>query len=159
MLKMTAISSVAIALLISTSDSSNWSQPFSEPDPSWGSDYVAPETQYGPGHRGVDLALEIGSKIKAPVAGRITFADLVVDRASVTIQAESGYLATFEPACTTLKLGDRVTVGSEFAWHCSPNIEYRYHCKSCVHFSVRSQFGYLSPDYFLTQMLPSQLVD
>ena len=159
MLKMSAISAAAIALLISTSASSNWSQPFSEGDTPWDSEYLAPETDYGPGHRGVDLALELDAKIKAPVSGRIAFADLVVDRPVVTIRAESGYLATFEPACTDLKLGDWVTVGSEFAWHCSPKIDYEYHCKSCVHFSARSQYGYLSPDYFLTKMLPSQLAN
>lgn len=159
MLRMTALSAVTIAFLISTSTSSNWSQPFSEATPSWDSAYLAPETEYAPGHRGVDLALEIDSKIKAPVSGWIAFADFVVDRPVVTIKAESGFLATFEPACTSYNLGDRVSVGTEFAWHCSPKIDYRYHCESCVHFSVRSQYGYLSPDYFLTEMLPSKLMD
>lgn len=158
MLKIIAICAFATALLTTHSASSNWAKPFSGENPKWDNDYVAPEASYGPGHRGVDLAIETKSPITAPISGWLAFSDEVVDRPVVTIRSTTGYLVTFEPACTELKPGDRVRAGTEIAWHCSPKREYRYHCQSCVHLSVRSEFGYLSPDYFLTQMPASRLL-
>jgi hypothetical protein len=81
----------------------------------------------------------------------------VVDREVVTIRTNDGYLASFEPACTLLEVGDRVKLGQEFAWHCQPSASYEYHCESCVHFSARSAYGYISPDYLLGNLRPSVL--
>lgn len=103
------------------------------------------------------MELEIDSKIKAPASGTLYFKGLVVDREVVTIRTTDGYLASFEPACTDLSVGGRVKVGQEFAWHCEPQERYEYHCRSCVHFSARSEFGYISPDYLLGHLRPSVL--
>jgi hypothetical protein len=85
------------------------------------------------------------------------FKGLVVDREVVTIRTSDGYLASFEPACTNLEVGDRVKLGQEIAWHCKPSASYEYHCDSCVHFSARSAYGYISPDYLLGNLKPSVL--
>jgi len=104
------------------------------------------------------MAQDLGSMIKAPISGSLYFTGLVVDRQVVTIRSQAGYLASFEPACTKHKVGDAVLKGEEFAWHCPPTKTYEYHCEGCIHFSIRSQYGYLSPDYFLGKLKPSVLV-
>ncbi|MFM1957963.1 MAG: hypothetical protein RI929_326 [Actinomycetota bacterium] len=158
MLRIATILTSLLTLISIPQSAGDWQQPFSSEITRWESEYLAPESEYGPGHRGVDLVQDLGSPIKAPVSGKIYFAGLVVDRKVVTIRSFSGYLASFEPACTELKVGDVVLIGDQFAWHCSPQASYEYHCESCVHFSVRSQFGYLSPDFFLSKMLPSVIL-
>ena len=134
-----------------------WNEPVEGYSSRWKSDFEAPKTEFGAGHRGVDMELEIDSKIKAPASGILYFKGLVVDREVVTIRTTDGYLASFEPVCTDLSVGGRVKVGQEFAWHCEPQERYEYHCRSCVHFSTRSEFGYISPDYLLGNLRPSVL--
>lgn len=136
----------------------DWEDPFPSQDLQWDAEYAAPTTEYGAGHRGVDLRLELNSIINAPVAGEISFLGIVVDRPVVTISGANGYLASFEPACSNLKVGDSVKVGTVFAWHCAPEPAYEYHCESCIHFSVRSVYGYLSPENFLAGLKPSVLL-
>lgn len=134
-----------------------WDDPANRNDSVWQADYEAPKTEYGAGHRGVDLELAMGTEITAPTAGSLYFKGLVVDREVVTIRTTDGYLASFEPACTNLNLGDRVKQGEVIAWHCQPSKNYEYHCNSCVHFSARSDYGYISPDYLLGDLKPSVL--
>jgi hypothetical protein len=157
-IRFLAISATFSALLMLAPQATDWQEPFPSQDLQWEAEYVAPKTEYGAGHRGVDLRLGLDSTIKAPAAGKISFVGLVVDRPVVTIITANGYLATFEPACTNLVVGDAGKAGSDFAWHCAPETEYEYHCESCIHFSVRSTYGYLSPEYFLGGLKPSVLL-
>ena len=120
-------------------------------------DYLAPVSEYGAGHRGVDLKVELDSELLSPINGIITFADKLVDRNIVTVTSDAGKKFSFEPACAVGGLGAKVSMGQVVARHCSPDSNYKYHCESCVHFSVRSQFGYLSPLYMLGKLTPSRL--
>ncbi len=158
MLRIAAALTLTLTLVSITQSSSGWVNPFSDPAREWDDFYLAPESEYGPGHRGVDLAQDPGSKIRAPLTGSISFVGLVVDRQVVSIRSTNGYLVSFEPACTKHKVGDSVLAGEEFAWHCSPKGSYQYHCENCVHFSIRSNYGYLSPDFFLGDIKPSVLL-
>lgn len=157
-IRILAISATFSTLLTLAPPATDWQEPLPSQDLQWEAEYVAPKTEYGAGHRGVDLRLGLNSIIKAPAAGEISFVGLVVDRPVVTISTANGYLASFEPACTNLEVGDAVKAGSDFAWHCAPETEYEYHCESCIHFSVRSAYGYLSPEYFLAGLKPSALL-
>ncbi len=159
MLRIASILTTILTMIFIPQATGDWQQPFSNQIAQRGSEYLAPESEYGPGHRGVDSVQELGSPIKAPVSGKIFFVGLVVDRNVVTIRSPSGYLASFEPACTDLIVGEGVLAGEKFAWHCSPQESYDYHCESCIHFSVRSKFGYLSPDFFLSEILPSVILN
>ena len=136
---------------------SNWAYPTDTDSSTWVAVYQAPTTEYGPGHRGVDYMLTVGSAIKSPFDGEVTFQGMVVDRNVVTVKGRNGYLASFEPACSELEVGASVSLGEPFAWHCKPLETYRYHCENCVHFSIRSTWGYLSPEYFLGDLSPSDL--
>jgi hypothetical protein len=157
-IRILAISATFSALLMLTPPATDWQEPFPSQDLQWEAEYVAPKTEYAAGHRGVDLRLGLNSIINAPVAGEVSFVGMVVDRPVVTISAANGYLASFEPACTNLEVGDAVKAGGEFAWYCAPEQGYEYHCESCIHFSVRSAYGYLSPEYFLAGLKPSVLL-
>lgn len=111
--------------------------------------YQAPVTQYGSGHRGIDFVIPLGDQVSSPQAGEVHFAGKVVDRYIVTIKTETGYLASFEPVCSDLALGTRVLAGEVIGTHCQAMPEYQSHCESCVHFSARSNFGYISPLYLM----------
>ena len=119
--------------------------------------FSAPVSLYGSGHRGLDFALEAEQSVLAPTSGLVTFSGPVVDRNIVTITTSSGYLLSFEQICSLLLPGDFVRRGQELGKLCSINEDFESHCESCVHFSVRSNRGYLNPELFLGTLLPSVL--
>ncbi|PRB11029.1 peptidase M23 [Microbacterium sp. MYb72] len=73
--------------------------------------YRAPAHEYGPGHRGIDLASAPGSVVHAPADGVVAFRGIVVDRALLTIEHPGGYVSTFEPLTSDLSPGDVVSAG------------------------------------------------
>ncbi|MCF8528649.1 MAG: M23 family metallopeptidase [Aquiluna sp.] len=158
MLKIIAVLSIIFSSLVTSVPVPEiWAEPIPFFDGSLERDYKAPPTKYAAGHRGIDIKLAPGEAISAPADGKISFAGLVVDRDVVSITTNFGYLASFEPACATLDAGERVSRGQVIARHCEPKPEYKYHCDSCVHFSARNLFGYLSPMYLLGKLNPSVL--
>jgi hypothetical protein len=120
-------------------------------------DYLAPVSEYAAGHRGVDLELELGSEIFSPVNGNVSFNDKLVDRQVLTITSDGGRKYSFEPVCSGLMVGQRVGIGDAICSHCEPDATYEYHCAGCIHYSVRTEFGYLSPLYVLGKLKPSVL--
>jgi murein DD-endopeptidase MepM/ murein hydrolase activator NlpD len=157
-IRFLAISATFSTLLTFAPPARDWQEPFPSQDLQWEAEYDAPKTEYAAGHRGLDFRQKLNSIIKAPAAGEVSFVGLVVDRPVVTLKTAIGYLASFEPACSNLEVGDAVKAGSDFARHCDPETAYEYHCESCIHFSVRSAYGHLSPEYFLAGLKPSVLL-
>jgi hypothetical protein len=158
MLKFIAVLSIIISSLVTKMPIPEiWAEPIPFFDDSLERDYKAPPTKYSAGHRGIDIKLAPGEAISSPANGMVSFAGLVVDRNVVSITTNYGYLASFEPACSTLKVGEKVSRGQVIATHCEPRPAYQYHCDSCVHFSARNLFGYLSPMYLLGKLEPSVL--
>lgn len=74
--------------------------------------FRAPAHDYGPGHRGMDVAAAIGSEVRAPVAGVVAFRGTVVDRPLLTLDHGSGYVTTWEPLESALMPGDVVAAGA-----------------------------------------------
>ena len=70
-----------------------------------------PSQPWGAGHRGVDLALAVGSPVLAAGAGTVAFAGLVAGRPVVSIDHDGGIRTTYEPVEPTVSAGDRVTAG------------------------------------------------
>ncbi len=67
-----------------------------------------PETDYGPGHRGVDLAATAGDTVRAVAAGRVTFVGSVGGTPALTI--DHGHeRSTYQPVSSLLKVGDAVS--------------------------------------------------
>ena len=74
--------------------------------------FLAPVSLYGPGHRGLDFVLEAEQRVLAPTSGLVTFSGPVVDRNIVTITSSGGYLLSFEQICSSLLPGDSVRTGT-----------------------------------------------
>ena len=119
-------------------------------------DFVAQDSPYSRGHRGIDLLVD--SHIQSPVAGVVHFTGDVINRSVITIRSPKGLLLSFEPVCSELQKGEKVSIGQIIGSYCQGDEGYRAHCESCIHFSVRSQRGYLNPLLFYGLIRPSVLL-
>jgi murein DD-endopeptidase MepM/ murein hydrolase activator NlpD len=107
-------------------------------------DFVAPETPWGPGHRGIDIDASGSAALRAPVSGRLRFIGEVVSRGVVTIETSEGYLVSMEPVTIDLPSGSRVRAGQVIG-----SIDSG-HCRSrCLHLGLRIEGNYVSPAGFL----------
>lgn len=73
--------------------------------------FRAPAHEYGPGHRGMDVAAAAGAVVIAPAPGVVAFRGAVVDRPLITIDHGGGRVSTWEPVSSTLSPGDSVDAG------------------------------------------------
>lgn len=71
--------------------------------------FRAPAHEYGPGHRGMDIAAE--AQVRAPADGVIAFRGVVVDRPLLTIDHGNGLVTTLEPLQSDLTPGTPVQRG------------------------------------------------
>jgi hypothetical protein len=136
-----------------------------------------PNTPWGSGHRGIDLAVVPGTPLSAPTNAKVSFAGPVFTRPVVTLQTDKGLTLEFEPACLPeipkppvseplglalevvlpkVRVGQRVGAGSIFAVFCP--VGAISHCAvACLHWGVRTDArGYLSPQRFVGQLRPSR---
>lgn len=75
-----------------------------------------PETPYGPGHRGIDIAVVIGTVIVAPEAGTVSFAGPVGGQLFLTLDHGSELESTYSWLSSTLvRRGDVVARGQPIA--------------------------------------------
>jgi len=105
--------------------------------------FDAPESDWGAGHRGIDLWLESGADVAAPGDGIVTFAGRVAGRGVVVVAHTSGLRSTLEPVAATLERGATVRAGTTVGTlevpgtHCAP--------KACLHWGVRRGDEYVDP--------------
>jgi murein DD-endopeptidase MepM/ murein hydrolase activator NlpD len=101
--------------------------------------FIAPETPYASGHRGIDIRAPAGM-VFAPADGVVHFAGTVVDRPVLSIDHGGGVLSSYEPVVSTLSAGDVVSRGDPIG------VVQPGHCASlCVHVGVRVDGQYVSP--------------
>lgn len=107
-------------------------------------DFDPPEAPWLSGHRGVDLAGDVGAPVVSPAAGVVTFAGVVVDRPLVVVTHADGTRSTLEPVEPGLAVGSTVVAGETVGTlvgsgssHCAP--------VSCLHWGVRRGDVYLDP--------------
>lgn len=97
--------------------------------------FRAPDTPYGPGHRGIDLAAATGSAVRAAGPGVVVFAGTIAGRGVVSIEHEGGLRTTYEPVTATVQAGRDVTAGEVIGTlqpghpGCSP--------AACLHWGAR----------------------
>jgi murein DD-endopeptidase MepM/ murein hydrolase activator NlpD len=118
-----------------------WLWPLS-PTPTVVARFQAPERQWGPGHRGIDLLGSVGEQVLAVADGTIAFAGMVAGRGVVVV--DHGQLrSTYEPVTPRVMRGDHVGAGQVIATlssvqsHCPPD--------ACLHLGVRRGDVYLDP--------------
>lgn len=115
--------------------------------------YIAPETAYSAGHRGIDLAAPVGAVVRSPADGTVHFSGFIVDRFVVSIDHGDGIITSFEPVLSELPEGAAVQrgepIGTVQPGHCA---------SSCVHFGVRLHGQYVSPLNYLGGLEPSVLL-
>ncbi len=121
-----------------------WSWPVPAPHPIV-RPFIAPLTEYGAGHRGIDVAAAPGATIMAPDDGVVFFAGTVVDRPVLSITHVDGLVSSYEPVGSTLPVGVVVhrgdPVGTLLPGHCAST--------TCLHFGVRLHGDYVSPLNYL----------
>ena len=121
-------------------------------------EFRQPNSDWSAGHRGVDYLVTKAQPVFAPHDGVISFDGLVVNRSVLSIRHGNGYISSFEPVCSALKPGDSVKTGEPIGISCFTS-NYVSHClpKFCLHFSLRTENGYLSPLLALGELSPSRL--
>jgi murein DD-endopeptidase MepM/ murein hydrolase activator NlpD len=106
--------------------------------------YIAPESEYGPGHRGIDIASTAGADIRSPADGVVHFSGMVAGRPVLSIEHDGALISSFEPVVTALSAGTPVHRG-DLVGVLAPG-----HCPSaCLHFGVRLHGQYVSPLNYL----------
>lgn len=101
------------AVAPSASAAGDWTWPVSGPvirsfDP--------PDSPYGAGHRGIDIAVAVGTVVVAPADGTVSFAGPVGGRLFVTIDHGGGWTSTASFLTSTLvREGDPVVRGQPVA--------------------------------------------
>lgn len=106
--------------------------------------FRAPAHDYGPGHRGMDVAAPPGSEVRAPAAGVVAFRGVVVDRPLLTIDHGGGYVTTFEPVESSLSPGDTVEAGQLIG----TVVVGGHAARGTLHVGVRSDDVYVNPRPF-----------
>lgn len=122
--------------------------------------YFQPTSDYSAGHRGVDYRVNDADPVFAPVDSIIWFSGTVVDRQVLTLRTLSGDLLEFEPVCSAKSAGEQIRAGDEIGQICPGTSNYRNHCtgQTCMHFSLRTSEGYLSPLVRFGSLAPTVLL-
>lgn len=113
--------------------------------------FEQPSRLWSSRHRGVDLAAQPGDVIMAPASGTVRFSGDVAEKSVVSIEHDTGFISTFEPAITQLPVGTpvqrREIIGTiqGISDHCG---------SSCLHWGVKTQAGeerYVDPESLVVQ--------
>ncbi|MDT4920331.1 MAG: hypothetical protein QOI15_1233 [Pseudonocardiales bacterium] len=114
-----------------------------------------PPTEYGAGHRGVDLRAAPGATVAAAAAGRVEFAGQVAGRGVVVVAHRDGIRTEYEPVRPAVETGDRVRPGQLIG-----TVHGRHNgcAASCLHWGARRGDSYLDPLGLLAPLGPVVLL-
>jgi murein DD-endopeptidase MepM/ murein hydrolase activator NlpD len=109
--------------------------------------FEPPETPFGSGHRGIDVAVPVGTIVVAPEAGLVAFSGKVGGQLFVTLDHGGGLTSTYSWLSQTLvRKGDAVPRGAPIAHtgqgHAGASVPH-------LHLGVRLDGSYLDPMEFL----------
>jgi murein DD-endopeptidase MepM/ murein hydrolase activator NlpD len=124
------------------SGTSLWSAPLGDP-PQVTRPFDPPDSPYGPGHRGVDLAGSQGAVVVAAGAGVVVFAGMVAGRPVVSVDHPGGLRTTYEPVDPAVGAGTRVDRGSPLGVLVAGHAGCP--AAACLHWGLRRGETYLDP--------------
>lgn len=113
-----------------------------QPVPEVVGDFDPPDSPYGAGHRGVDLAGSVGQPVRAALAGTVTFAGSLAGRGVVVID-HGPTRTTYEPVSPSVSVGTQVGAEDRIGdlqlsgSHCFPH--------ACLHWGWIEGDTYLDP--------------
>ena len=118
--------------------------------------FEPPETPFGSGHRGIDVAVPVGTAVVAPEAGVVAFSGPVGGQLFVTLDHGGGLTSTYSWLSETLvRKGDVVPRGVPIArtgrGHAGESVPH-------LHFGVRLDGAYLDPMEFLESPSVSEFI-
>jgi murein DD-endopeptidase MepM/ murein hydrolase activator NlpD len=113
-----------------------------EPTPVVVHGFDAPDSPWGSGHRGVDLAGTPGQVVRSSLPGRVTYAGPLAGRGVVTVH-HGETRTTYEPVASTVAVGDVVAAGAPLGTLALPGS----HCfpRACLHWGWLAGATYLDP--------------
>lgn len=104
--------------------------------------FAPPSVRWGTGHRGVDVALEVGSDVLAAGDGVVIYAGKLNDRSVISIEHADGIRTTYEPVSPSVSKGDTVKAGQVIGTLDSGHCPHQ----SCLHWGAkRSKDTYIDP--------------
>jgi murein DD-endopeptidase MepM/ murein hydrolase activator NlpD len=101
-----------------------------------------PDSTWGAGHRGVDLAGSVGQVVRTALAGRVRFAARLAGRGVVVVD-HGATRTTYEPVTASVRVGDVLARGQPIGFldlagsHCFP--------RACLHWGWKRGATYLDP--------------
>ena len=105
--------------------------------------FSPPSTPYGPGHLGVDLAVEAGSVVLTAGAGVVRFAGQVAGRGVVVVLHPDGISTEYEPLAVLVRPGDRVAAGQSIGR--LAGVHRGCPETGCLHWGARRGQAYIDP--------------
>jgi murein DD-endopeptidase MepM/ murein hydrolase activator NlpD len=111
--------------------------------------FEAPSTAYGPGHRGIDIAADPGTEVRAVADGTVSFAGVVVDRPVVSVQHAGGLVSSVEPVVPAVAAGDVVRAGQVIGTVAG---EPRHEPSGGLHLGARLHGEYVDPALLLAAL-------
>ncbi|MEO9324894.1 peptidoglycan DD-metalloendopeptidase family protein [Nocardioides sp. C4-1] len=113
-----------------------------DPEPEVVATFDPPDGPYGAGHRGVDLAGEVGQTVRTALDGTVAFAGRIAGR-GVVVVSHGLTRTTYEPVTAAVTVGAPLPRGSPLGTlellgsHCFP--------RSCLHWGWLEGETYLDP--------------
>lgn len=113
-----------------------------QPTPEVVAGFDPPDSPYGSGHRGVDLAGSAGQVVHTALAGRVSYVGSIAGRGVVVVD-HGATRTTYEPVTATVALGSPVARGDPIGRlqlggsHCFP--------RACLHWGWIEGETYLDP--------------
>lgn len=113
------------------------------PPPAVARPFEAPDSVFGPGHRGVDLVGEAGQPVLAAADGVVVHAGWLVDREVVSVEHAGGLRTSYEPLASAVAAGDPVARGQVIG-HLDPG-HPGCAARACLHWGLRDGERYRDP--------------
>jgi murein DD-endopeptidase MepM/ murein hydrolase activator NlpD len=111
--------------------------------------FTPPASQYGPGHRGADLAIPAAGVVRAAGPGRVAFAGSVAGRGVVVVEHPDGMRTEYEPLSPSVRAGAVVRSGEPIGRLAG---QHAGCAEPCLHWGARYRGEYLDPMTLLERL-------